>query len=349
MKCLTVKTSENYPVIITDGFNEFSRFVLNKLSCVHNVMCVSDSNVFPLYGKALKSVLSEYGKRTFNFVIEAGEASKSIDNYVKLINYLAQSGFCKNDAIIALGGGVTGDLAGFAASTYMRGIKLVFLPTTVLSFVDSSVGGKTAVNLPQGKNMAGTIYQPNAVYINYALADTLPEREKKSGLGEIIKYTYLTEKVTRAEALCALNENLIYKCLKCKAEIVEKDERDCGTRKLLNFGHTFGHAVEKLSGYKISHGEGVVKGIYLSMLVSEKLFNLSGDLISKQRDFFRKAGFDLSVCYTKEQMFSALKTDKKGDGNCVDYVLLDSRLKPTVKNIPISELVEIVYERKNIT
>ncbi len=346
MKKLSVNASKTYPIIINDSLSGLKELIDEKLKSSKKVLVLSDSNVFPLYGK---EVLSRIKKDAYSFVIPAGEDSKNFKNYIDILSYMAENGFSRCDGVIGLGGGVVGDLAGFVASTYMRGINYIAIPTSILAFVDSSVGGKTAINLDYGKNLVGTFYQPNGVFINFSYAKTLPKREVLSGYGEIVKYYFISKNIAYNEVIGGLTEELIYKCIECKAKIVEEDERDLGERKLLNFGHTFGHAIEKLSDYTLSHGECVVKGMYLSLLVSLNLSYISLEQFKNAKQILQKLGYNLVNDYSLEEMTRYVKMDKKSDGETVDFVLLNGQGKLQVKKIGFDKLVGAIYECKDNT
>ena len=230
---------------------------------------IAGENVFPLYGESALQSLQAAGLETDAFVLPAGEATKCLTWYEKLLHFLAEKRYTRSDCVIALGGGVTGDLSGFTAATYQRGIPYVQVPTTLLAAVDSSVGGKTAIDLPEGKNQVGAFYQPSLVLCDTDTLATLPERELNAGYAEVIKYAVLGDKAlfetlqNRTADLPAVIET----CVKCKAEIVEEDEHDLGRRRLLNLGHTFGHAVENRSGYSLLHGEAVAIGMAMIVLL----------------------------------------------------------------------------------
>jgi len=226
---------------------------------------ITDSNVGELYlGRCVKS-LREAGLEVCSFSVPAGEASKSGAQYISLLNLLAEKRLARSDAIIALGGGVVGDLAGFVAATYLRGVPFVQVPTTLLAMVDSSVGGKTAIDLPAGKNLAGAFYQPSLVLCDTGTLATLPGEVFRDGMAEVIKYGMLgsadlLDKIIFDPDLETL-DSIIADCIAMKRDIVQRDEFDTGERMLLNFGHTCGHAIEKLSEYKISHGFAVATGM----------------------------------------------------------------------------------------
>ena len=265
---IKVKASKNYSVIIKDNLNEL-------LPCCKSVIkgdkiaIITDKNVEKLYLNTVKEIFSDYS--VYTYTVDGGEDSKSLSCYFSLLEFLAEKGFKRSDTIIALGGGVIGDLAGFTASTYMRGINLIMLPTTLLSMVDSSVGGKTAVNMPSGKNLVGSFYQPSLVYISTEFLKTLPSREVLSGMGEIVKYSFIGSGFNLDDIKNGITANLICKCVDIKRQIVENDEKESGERKLLNLGHTVGHAIEKIENYNLSHGECVLKGLYYALEISKKL------------------------------------------------------------------------------
>lgn len=332
MEKLTVNASKNYVVTVTNGFDDFSASVKPFLRG-EKVAIITDGNVNALYKDVLNGLLKDY--KVFKYVIRAGEKSKNAKEYFKLVNKLANDGFTRNDAVIAFGGGVVGDLAAFVASTFMRGITLIAVPTTLLSMVDSSVGGKTGIDLPSGKNLCGTFYQPSAVYINANFIKTLPDREVKCGYGEILKYRYLGLNNDVAEGDDILK--LITECLKIKAEIVEKDEKESGLRKLLNLGHTFGHAIEKAEKYKLSHGECVAKGILFALKTSENYFGINGLC----KEFFKaaeKVGVDVNCLLPLNDLVKIMQSDKKRNGDTIDFVLVDEKRIAKIVPIKISEI-----------
>lgn len=230
-----------------------------------SITVVTDSNVDRLHGDKFVSSLADRAERVERIVFPAGEKSKTLETYCELVRGFAALGMTRSDVAYALGGGVVGDLTGFAASTYMRGIGFVQVPTTLLAMVDSSIGGKTGVDVPEGKNLVGAFHAPLEIIRNYAFLETLPEREMKNGFAEMIKTAILFD----AELFALLKSRptgeklhrAIERCAELKARVVEEDFRERGKRKLLNLGHTFGHAFEKLSDYTLSHGEAVAMGL----------------------------------------------------------------------------------------
>ncbi len=333
-----VKASKNYSVVIKDDISLFNSYVKDIKGDKVAIIC--DSNVDALYGGILDKALSH--KKVFEYVFKAGEESKNANTYIEILNFLAKNNFKRKDTIIALGGGVTGDLAGFVAGTYMRGINLIMVPTTLLSMVDSSVGGKTAINLDSGKNLAGVFYQPSLVYICLDFLKTLPKREVLSGMGEVIKYAFIGDSISKEDIKNQITKELIYKCVSIKANIVEKDEKESGERKLLNLGHTIGHAIEKASGYFISHGECVILGMKKVIEISQKLNVLTEENANKALEFLHLSGSKLSISFDKNQLINYLQNDKKGQGDKVDFIVINNNLKSEIKSVELNKIYELL-------
>ncbi|MFC1655434.1 3-dehydroquinate synthase [Patescibacteria group bacterium] len=284
---------------------------------------ISDSKVKKLYGEKLVKKLKRSGINAELLSFPFGEKNKTLDQAEKLIHQLSKLEFHRDDCVIALGGGVTGDLAGFVASIYMRGIPYIQIPTTLLSMVDSSVGGKTGVDSSWGKNLIGTFYQPKKVYIDTVFLKTLPKKQLRNGIAEVIKYGVIkAPSILRAlykkhEKVMGLDERIlkriIMRCIKIKADIVGKDERETGIRKILNYGHTVGHAIEKISKFKVQHGEGVSLGMAVinTIATDKKMF-------AKKKQLYIKNIFKLYNLPTKfpkpidpNRLINIMKQDKK--------------------------------------
>lgn len=335
MKTLTVSASRKYDITVTTGFGAI-KSVTDKLSEAKKIAVITDDAVKELYAEAVIGLFPD--KKTTLLSVPAGEKSKNGENYLKLLSALAENGFQRKDAIVALGGGVVGDLAGFVASTYMRGITLIAMPTTLLSAVDSSVGGKTAIDLPDGKNLCGTFYQPAAVYINLDFLKSLPDKEITNGFGEIVKYALLDTRVTAEAIGKGITEDLVYKCLSVKRDVVQADEFEGNRRMILNLGHTVGHAIEKLSGYTLSHGECVAKGIAAAIEISKEVYPLTNVNYGKMKKLLNCYPFDLSPVYGADEIADCVKADKKGDGDAVNFVLLKGIGEPCVRRIDYQTL-----------
>jgi len=289
MKGLLVETtSKSYPIIIEEGFENFIKYFKEFCIPIKDVVIITDDNVNLLYGTILKSLLTKCDFNVEIISIRPGEASKDILVVQDIYKYLLNCGIRKDGFIIALGGGVVGDIAGFVASTYMRGIKYVQIPTTLLSQVDSSIGGKNGINFLGNKNIVGTFYHPEMVYINIETLMTLPYRELISACAEVIKYGIILDKAffefiytERAKILNLEKEHIKYiikRCCEFKARIVQEDEKDVkDIRAVLNFGHTLGHVLENLSDYYYKHGEAVSIGMAFASLLSNRYGFLGDD------------------------------------------------------------------------
>lgn len=300
-------------------------------------MIVSDSNVAPLYGQTVLENLRNDSWRAELFVIEAGEASKSLASTGKIYDALVESQADRKTCIIALGGGVVGDLAGFAAATYARGLPLIQLPTTLLADVDSSVGGKVGVNHPRGKNLIGAFHQPLGVFIDTACLQSLPERDYRSGLAEVVKYgvildaeffEYLEEHVDRINNMNPeVLREIVSKSCRLKADIVEEDEFErSGLRAILNYGHTFAHAYETLCGYgELTHGEAVAIGMVDASCLAEKMGRIDAHVVDRQKklleDLYLPTVLPENVSLSPEAVLSCMKLDKKTVAGKLRFIL----------------------------
>lgn len=333
----------SYPIFIEDGIMEKIGIDLAKRKIASRYVVISDDYVAQLYGKTLMTTLKQAGIQAELLTFPRGEASKNLQLFAELSSKLAQMGVDRQSGLIAFGGGVTGDLTGFVAASYMRGIPFVQIPTTLLAQVDSSVGGKTGVDIPEGKNLVGAFYQPKAVYIDTAVLTTLPVEEFLGGIAEVIKYGVIRD----FEFYCSLERNLdailalqpdiiqemIHTCCRIKAEVVAEDEREADLRRILNFGHTIGHAVEAASDFSLIHGHAVAIG----MVAALRLAVSSG--LCKRKEAGRVATLihsfglptEIPEGMDRERIKSYIKTDKKSISGSVFYVL-----PTTIGNVVIS-------------
>lgn len=337
-KTLRVNLTPGYDIYVGNGV----RHILGeKIDRESKIIVISDTNVFALYGNEVTGELKKQGINVCDFVIAPGENSKSPEVLLTLWNYLAENGFGRNDTVIALGGGVVGDVSGFAAATYMRGMRFVQMPTSLLSMVDSSVGGKTAVNLDAGKNTVGSFYQPDFVIIDTDFLDTLSEKEYANGMAEAIKCGMIKKDIRKLIENGADISEIICECVALKAGIVEKDEHDTGIRHLLNFGHTVGHAIEKVSGFTVSHGEAVSIGM-------AKMTELSLDLgLCKESTYtglikiLEDAGLPVKTDLDTEDIIRAISKDKKvADSNISVILALDDTC--IVKDYPLNFFTDML-------
>ncbi|WP_374284510.1 3-dehydroquinate synthase [Lactococcus sp.] len=297
------------------------------------IVLISDTNVFPLYGKQVEDALTLDGFEVASFVFEAGEASKNLATAELAWDFCAQANLTRTDGIIALGGGVVGDLAAFVASTYMRGIHFLQVPTSLTAQVDSSIGGKTAVNSKRAKNMIGTFAQPDGVLIDPLVLNSLGDREFKEGLGEVIKCaligdTELWQLLDATENADLLREEyaeeIIFHSCQVKRNVVIADEHDNGVRLYLNFGHTIGHAIEATAGYgKVMHGEAVGIGMVQITKIAEEKGHSPKGLSQKISEMLEKFGLPLTYqSWNEAELYQALLHDKKGRGKQIKIVLV---------------------------
>ena len=324
MKRVSVQTpSAAYEVRIGFGLlNTLGQAVAEQTGARRCVL-VSGENVFPLYGEPALESLRKAGLETEAVVFPAGENTKSLACYGELLNRLAEAKLSRSDCLVALGGGVTGDLTGFTAATYQRGIPYVQVPTTLLAAVDSSVGGKTAVNLPAAKNQVGAFYQPALVLCDPDTLATLPERELRSGYAEVIKYAILGDP-DLFDALYQGDwsmEYVIETCVRMKADIVEEDEQDRGRRRLLNLGHTFGHAIESRSGYRLTHGEAVAVGMAMICRAAVRMRGFDEASKDVVLQILRQFGLPVRTEYSPEELYETLLLDKKFDAGKLHLIV----------------------------
>ena len=308
---------------------------LKKNNIGNRYLIITDSNIKSLFGNSLLTSMKKSGLKTDILYFRAGEQHKNLNVFTGLIQETQKLGLDRKSAIIAFGGGVVGDMAGFVAASYMRGINYVQIPTSLLAMVDSSIGGKVAVDLPAGKNMVGSFYQPKKVYIDVSLLKNLPKKELINGLSEIIKHALI-----RDSSLFSFIKNNLYKILskdektltplikrncEIKADIVEKDERESGLRKIVNYGHTIGHAIETLTNYKrYSHGEAIAIGMVVEGLISNQLGMLSKKELVAQNNILQKTGLPAKMPNINiDSILNALKKDKKVVGGEIEFVLLE--------------------------
>lgn len=337
-RTIHVEASRCYDILIGRGIlarlGEFIRPLLGDC----RLAVLTDSNVDALYGNAIMEHLNAAGYNACKYVIPAGEASKCASSLLAFLDFMAAGQFTRSDAVIAFGGGVVGDLGGLSASLYLRGVKYVQVPTTLLAAVDSSVGGKTAIDIPAGKNLVGSFYQPSLVCCDTALMDTLPADIYRDGCAEVIKYGMILDSrlYGTLHTLPFEREAVVARCVEIKRDVVQQDEFDNGIRGLLNFGHTFGHAIEKLSNFAVSHGEAVAKG----MVIAARMAPLCGlcDVADELSALLLQYGFDIGCPYSAKEVYDALLSDKKRRGDKISVVLPRSVGECVLVTLPVKEL-----------
>lgn len=319
MKTVTVNASKTYEIKIGSGLLHTLGEEVRIFKKAEKVCIVSESNVWPLYGEAAQNSLKQVGFSVVSFVFPAGEESKNASTYLELLNFLAESKLTRSDLIVALGGGVVGDLAGFAAATYLRGIRFIQIPTTLLAAVDSSVGGKTAIDLPAGKNLAGAFCQPSFVLCDTDTLNTLPEDIFRDGCAEVIKYGILYDpqlfSSLEETGLHFDRETVIARCVELKRDVVMEDEFDTGARMKLNLGHTIGHGVEVKSHFAISHGQAVAIGMAIVSRAcacsdTRRILNL-----------LTAFGLPTTTGYSADDLYRYTLSDKKRSGGTISLIL----------------------------
>ena len=349
MRKVHVNASKEYDVLIGNGILKDSGKLIAEIFPKGKTAIISDDKVYSLYGKALKESLEDAGFSVSTFVFANGEKSKNISTYTEILEFLGKERLTRSDFLMALGGGVAGDMAGFAAATYLRGIEFVQIPTTFLSAIDSSVGGKTGVNLGAGKNLVGAFHQPSLVICDTDTFKTLDEKTFADGTAEAIKYGMISDR----ELLEKLSgdflkdiEEIVETCVKIKRDIVNEDEFEGGVRKLLNFGHTIGHGVEKCSNYEITHGHGVAVGMSIITKATEEMGLCDKGVFETLCSILSKCGLPEKSPFSAEELYDVALSDKKRAGNSITVVLPKTLGECVLKKISVEELLE--YIKKGI-
>ena len=322
-----------YEIIINDSFLQLSKCIKNLGYSKRRIAIITDSNVNPLYGMQIKNLLSEVSDNIIIHEFSAGENYKNLETVYGIYEDLIKHHFDRKDLLIALGGGVVGDITGFCASTYLRGIGFIQIPTTLLAQTDSSVGGKTGVDYKGYKNMVGAFYMPKLVYININVLKTLDARQFASGFAEVMKYGLIMDNdfyTWLIDNIYEINDRdsqaiayLIMKSCEFKKKIVEQDPKEQGIRAILNFGHTIGHAIEKYKDFKLLHGECVALGCVAAAIISNKKGLIDTDTCYEIRDMFVPFGLPITVDDIDiDKIYELMKSDKKADSGKIRFILL---------------------------
>ena len=342
MNIVNVSASSDYEVKIGSGLLSCLGAEVSAVTKVGIAAIVSDSNVWPLYGEIAKKSLENAGFKVIQYVFPAGESSKSGATYLELMNFLARSHVSRSDCLIALGGGVVGDLTGFAAATYLRGISYIQAPTTLLAAVDSSVGGKTAIDLDCGKNLVGAFYQPKLVLCDTYTLQTLPENIFRDGCAEGIKYGILYDarlfSHLEKHGMAFDREAVIARCVELKRDVVAEDEFDTGNRMKLNLGHTIGHGVEAGSHYSVSHGKAVAIGTAIVSRAAAALSICSPDTAMKIQNILQKFGLPTQTDYTADVLYEAALSDKKRNGETVNLIVPEEIGRCIIRPTHVNEM-----------
>ena len=344
MEKILVRASKSYEVTVGCGLlAEVGSQLATLLPPPRHLMLVSDDNVAPLYAEHVQGALEKAGYTVSTFVFAAGEASKTTDTLVSWWEAMAKVGLTRTDCAVALGGGVVGDMTGFAAATYLRGIACYQIPTSLLAMVDSSVGGKAAVDLPQGKNLCGAFSQPIGVLCDPDVLGTLPEAVFTDGCAEVIKYGYIGDKplLSLLEASFADDPvSIIARCIADKRDIVEKDELDNGPRQLLNLGHTGGHAIEKLSHFSITHGSAVAIGMLMAARAAVAMDLCTSDVPTHLEAMLNRYSLPTVCPFEAQALAEAALSDKKRRGSTITLVIPTALGESTLLPLPTDELAD---------
>ena len=342
---LTLKGTTGVSEIhIESGLLARAASVIGETFSPSRIHIVSDSTVAPLY---LEQLEQQFTLPVTHTVIPAGEEHKRLSTVEGIYHDLLANGMTRKDLIIALGGGVVGDITGFAAATFLRGVSLCQIPTTLLAQVDSSVGGKTGVDMPEGKNLVGAFYQPRLVLIDPSVLTTLPEQTFADGMAEVVKYGYISNRdildMVSAPDYKQNIESIICECVKIKRDVVTIDEHDTGLRMILNFGHTIGHAAEKLGNYvDLTHGQAVAVGMVAAMRLSAFLGN--EDLTGRLIEILKHIGLPTELKYDREDIYRSLLSDKKKFGATVNFILVREPGRAEITPIDAEKLHEYVLK-----
>lgn len=353
MKEIRVNLAEkSYPIYIEKGLISNIGAEIKKIYKNNKIAIITDKNVDSFYGEKVKENIENSGFKVQKHVLEPGEKSKSVETLLRVYDELLDFEITRGDLIIALGGGVIGDLTGFAAATLLRGVPFIQIPTSLLAQIDSSIGGKVAVDLPKGKNLVGNFYHPEAVFIDPEMLNTLDERFLYDGMAEVIKYGCIKEKelfnnllgYKNKEELMNNMDYIIYTCCSIKKEIVERDEKDTGDRMLLNFGHTIGHAIEKYFNYEnYTHGEAVALGMYAITKKSEEMNITKKGTSELIKDILGKYNLQYEIqLEDKEKILKAIALDKKSKGSHISLVLIKDIGESYLHKIPKEMVADFI-------
>ena len=352
MMTVNVRASKEYNVEIGDGIvaklGELTKSVCPKAI---KALIVSETNVAALYLDVVKAQLEGAGLEVITYVFEAGEKSKNINEIAGMWDKMAEAGFTRTDLVVGLGGGVTTDMAGFAASTFLRGIDVIQVPTSLLAMVDAAVGGKTGIDIPMGKNQVGAFWQPGLVLEDTSFLKTLPDEVFTEGMGEVTKYAFIMDEKLfdllekqngsiRDDA--SVLENVIGMCVADKAEVINEDENDNGRRQILNYGHTAGHVIERDSGFTKPHGICVAKGMGIFMDACVRAGTLSAEDAKKMKDLLAMYNLHSSDEITPEDIVKGAMNDKKKRGNTLSVILVNKIGRAEIKKMTAEEFLKFL-------
>lgn len=348
MKSVTINASKSYTVHIGGGLlNQLGAFAL-QIHKPCKVCIISDSNVWPIYGSITESSLNNAGFSVVHYVFSAGEEQKNPATYIEILNFLAENQLTRADLLVALGGGVTGDMTGFAAATYLRGIGCIQVPTSLLAMVDSSVGGKTAIDLPAGKNLVGAFYQPDLVLCDTATLSTLPQSVFIDGCAEVIKYGILYDPALFRHlsdyGTDFHREDVIARCVELKRNVVIEDEFDNGSRQKLNLGHTIGHSIERCSCFCVTHGQAVAIGMAIVGRAAAAEGICSGQTRDAIIELLEKFSLPTTTSFSAQELADSALLDKKRAADSIHLILPQQIGSCIIQTIPINQIQSFIED-----
>ena len=345
-------TSDSYQIYVGHHLLAQVGKLIRSYTSGSKILLVTHPDLNKLYGTELLTSLESTGYSVTTATVSTGEHAKSFDSYQKLVSILAEHRFTREDIVVGLGGGVIGDLAGFVAATYMRGCALVHIPTSLLAMIDSSIGGKTAIDLPIGKNLVGAFYNPRAVIVDLELLNSIPASLLQDSCGELIKYGVLSGRDLFNKISLARNpvqvidsscrQELIQACIEIKKSVVEADFKEAGSRKLLNLGHTLGHAIETLSNFELGHGSCVAAGTAMMAKACFKLGLCSYEDAESIAELTQSYGLSTSTSFTVEELYSAALHDKKSHADSIDVALIYGIGDVRIERKSFAELKQLI-------
>lgn len=347
MKIITVNASKSYPIYIGKNILSECGSIIKDITKAKKIAIITDDTVYSLYGEQTEEILTKEGFDVVTFVFPHGEESKSYSTLLDIYNFLCENEITRTDLLVALGGGVVGDITGFAAATFLRGIDFVQIPTTLLAQVDSSVGGKTAIDLPCGKNLVGAFKQPICVICDMYTLKTLPPEIFSDGMGEVIKYGMISDFILfdtiashNQKNIFSVLEDIICTCIEIKRDVVEADEFDKGLRMILNYGHTLGHAIESYYNYETySHGSAVAIGM---CLIAEK--TLKPRQYNKLKECIKAYNLPTEVPVPIKELIPLCGKDKKRMSNNMNFIVCETIGKAEIKTMPFSEFSKFMED-----
>ena len=346
MTIIPVTASRKYDVIIGENLITDTGSYVSQVVSPCTAAIISDTNVWPKHGENVEKSLQQAGFRTCNYVFPAGEESKTSQTYLSILNFLAENHITRADVLVALGGGVVGDITGFAAATYLRGIPYVQIPTSLLAMVDSSVGGKTAIDLPAGKNLVGAFYQPSLVLCDISTLQTLPLEIFRDGCAEVIKYSILYDDILFDHLLQrGLNfskEKVISRCVALKRDVVAQDEFDTGARQRLNLGHTIGHSIEAESHFAISHGRAVAIGMAIAAKAAASHDICAQETKNRIYQALNTFGLPTNTSLSAKELYTYALSDKKRFGNTINLIVPERIGNCLIYPVSINDLEEFL-------